>query len=243
MTPPPAPPSTPLSTPLREAAAFGRFIAAPRRMPRRHAPGHGWVWRALGFAAAVLLVNIVLTLAVLGPLAGWAGVREGLPEHLNWRLVLLGGVFAPLAEELLMRAGLRRADYTLFVGPPLILFCLAPGGAWNVAAAVLAVALFVIWLVQRRGLRRAGGRVAAARRFVRHYPWVFWGYALGFALPHIGNYEWAGARGLAVVAMVLPQLLMGIVAGWLRLRDGLRASLLLHFANNAVALLMWDLMP
>ncbi len=43
-----------------------------------------------------------------------------------------------------------------------------------------------------------------------------------------------------VAAMVLPQLLMGTVAGYLRLRDGLRSSLMLHFLNNAVALLLWQ---
>ena len=224
-----------------EWAALRRFLAAPRRLPRRHAPGHAWVLRALGFAAAVLAVNIALGALVLEPLAAWAGIHEELPEALSLRFVLLGGLFAPLFEELLLRAGLRRLDYALFIGPPLIVWAFGPGGpAWDRIAAGLALGLLLVWLVQRWRWRGGAARIASGRRFIRHYGWVYWGAALAFALPHIGNYSWHGARGAAVVAMVLPQLLMGTVAGYLRLRDGLRSSLLMHFTNNAVALLLWE---
>jgi hypothetical protein len=229
-----------------EWLALRRFLAAPRRMPRRHAAGLGWVARSVMFTMAVLAINISLAAVVLGPLAGWAGIHEELPDTLTLRFALLGGLFAPVVEELLMRAGLRRLGYTLFAGPPLIFYAFSPGGVlWNVAAAALAGALLAGYLVQRRRWRDPAARVASGRRFVRHYGWVYWGYVLSFALAHIGNYSWSSVRGpvfvaVALVAMVLPQLLMGTAAGYLRLRDGLRSSLLMHFMNNAVALMLWE---
>jgi hypothetical protein len=237
-----------LTTGLRaEWQALRRFLAAPRRLPRRHPAGRVWVTRSVAFAAAVLVVNITLAAIVLGPLAGWAGIHEELPDRLTLRFALLGGVFAPLFEELLVRAGLRRLDYTLFAGPPLIALAFTPGGAaWTLAAGALACVMLAAWLVQRWRWREPATRIASGRRFIRHYRWVYWGYVLSFALAHLGNYTWAGAtRGSAVVAaalvaMVLPQLLMGTVAGYLRLRDGLRSSVLMHFVNNAVALMLWE---
>ena len=227
---------------LAEWRALSQFLAAPQRMPRRHAGGLAWVARSVGFAATVLVVNITIAAMVLGPMAGWAGIHEELPNSLTLRFALLAGLFAPLAEELLVRAGLRRLGFTLFVGPALTFYAFCPGGTlWNVAAAALAGALVAGYLLQYQRWRNPAARMASGRRFIRHYGWVYWGYVLAFALSHIGNYSWSSTRGsMFVAAMVLPQLLMGTVAGYLRLRDGLRSSLLLHFLNNTVALLLWQ---
>ncbi len=175
---------------LAEWRALSQFLAAPRRMPRRHAGGLAWVARPVGFAATVLVVNITIAAMVLGPMAGWAGIHEELPNSLTLRFALLASLFAPLAEELLVRAGLRRLGYTPFVGPALIFYAFSPGGTlWNVAAAALAGALVEGYLLQCQRWRNPAARMASGRRFIRHYGWVYWGYVLAFALAHIGNYS------------------------------------------------------
>lgn len=200
--------------------------------------------RTFFFAGAMLLFNLTLAALVLSPLAAWSGAQELLPTRMTWRLALLAVVFAPIYEELLLRAGLRRADYTLFFGPPLILFGATRGDTWNqVAAGVGVVALLTYGLRRRWLLRHGPARIASARRFVRHYPLVFWTYAIAFALLHLGNYRLEGARTWLLLPMVVPQFLVGSIAGYLRLRDGLRSSWLLHLLNNAMAVGLWTWLP
>lgn len=198
----------------------------------------------MSFAAAMLLFNLALAALVLSPLAALTGAQELLPSRMTWRLALLAVVFAPVYEELLLRAGLRRSDYTLFFGPPLMLFGSTRGDTWNLIAAGLGVIALLAYALHRRWLHRHGpARIAAGRRFVRHYPLVFWSYAIAFALLHLGNYRLESAHTWLLLPMVLPQLLVGSIAGYLRLRDGLRSSWLLHLLNNAVAVGLWTWLP
>jgi hypothetical protein len=157
---------------------------------------------------------------------------------------------APVFEEWLFRAGLRSPGYTLGIGPSLVLLnLLHPAGGNSIAIALAALLALVVALVLGqvavRRRRRPGGRFALGRRFVAHYAWVFWGYTEAFALVHMGNYEGSGARTLVLPLLVLPLLVLpqlpcGAVLGYLRLRDGLRSSMLMHASllNGLVALLL-----
>ena len=220
-----------------EFAALWRFLAAPRRTLKSPSPGTHWAARALFFAAVALALNLVIEFGMLSPLADRAQIDSKMPEAVTLGWTLLALVFAPVVEELVFRAGLRQAGYTLFIGPALIALIAVPGRQLTlIVVAVLVVIALVVWLFCRSVLfRRAGARFAAGRRFVVHYGWVFWAYAAAFALMHVGNYAWSGPRGALVVLLVAPQFVVGVVAGYLRVRDGLRASVLLHFASNAVA--------
>ena len=120
-----------------ELAELGRFLAAPRRTPLARAPGAPWAARALFFAVAVQALNIVIEFGVLAPLAVRAGIGSKMPESVTpgWVLVALG--FAPMAEELVFRAGLRRAGYVLFIGPALIALLALP---WRQATLIVIAA-------------------------------------------------------------------------------------------------------
>ena len=220
-----------------ELAALWRFLAAPARRPPTRTGGAHWVARALFFTALLLATNITLSVLVLDPLRDWAELTEDLPTTLSWRLFILAVVFAPVLEESVFRAGLRGIRYTLFVGPALIVlvFSALNRGALLVACALALFALATAAVVRWQRSTQPGAPFATARQFVQRYAWVFWGYAALFALVHIGNYSGGGPRGVIAPLLVLPQFLVGAVAGYLRLHDGLRSSVLLHAANNAVA--------
>ena len=204
-------------------------------MPRRrHAP---WVARLL-LLTALTVATAMLVDAALAPVAHWGGFKNPIPDRITPNFLLLALLFAPIGEELLFRAGLRRADYTLAIGPLLLIAALAPWvRATFIALAVWALAALLVnrWL-EWRVLLRPGARVALARRFIANYAGVFWGYTLVFALAHASNYGWSGPRSAVAPLLVLPQFLIGAVLGYLRLRDGLRSSMLMHFMVNAVAL-------
>jgi Type II CAAX prenyl endopeptidase Rce1-like len=223
-----------------EVAALGRFLRAPRRRPGPRLSETPWPARLLLLATLTIAIAMGVDAATT-PLATWAGLESKFPEKITPRFLFLALMFAPIGEELLFRAGLRRADYTLAIGPALLLLAIAPWvratfvvlTVWTIAAGVINRVL------ARRWSRCPGARFAFARRFVANYASVFWAYTIAFALVYIGNYTWPGPRGTIVPLLVLPQFVIGTVLGYLRLRDGLRSSMLMHLLVNgsAVALM------
>lgn len=227
-----------------EVAALRRFLRAPRRRPGLRLDGAARATRLLLMAALTITVALGIDAATT-PLAAWAGLESKFPEKITPQLLFLALVFAPIGEELLFRAGLRRADYTLAIGPVLLLFAIAPWvratfivlAVW--AMATLAINRVLAW----HWSRRPGARFVFGRRFITHYRWIFWGYTLAFALMHIGNYSGSGPRGSIVPLLVLPQFVIGAVLGYLRLRDGLRSSMLMHFLVNCSAMALMAVSP
>lgn len=96
------------------------------------------------------------------------------------------------------------------------------------------------------GLSVLGRRVLGwrgLRAYRRFFPWVFHGCALAFALMHLNNFHGAQAAGWLLPLLVLPQWLTGLVLGWLRVRRGIGAAILLHAIFNAGPLLLvWTLL-
>jgi membrane protease YdiL (CAAX protease family) len=227
-----------------EVAALGRFLRAPRRRPGPRVNGTPWPARLLLMAALTIVVAVLVDVSTV-PLATWAGLESRFPDKVTPQFLLLALLFAPIGEELLFRAGLRRADYTLAIGPALLIAAIAPWvrttfivlAAWAIAAVLINRAL------SRRWSRRPGARFAFGRRFTTHYASVFWAYTIAFALMHIGNYAWPGPRGSIVPLLVLPQFVIGTVLGYLRLRDGLRSSMLMHFLVNGSAIVLMAASP
>lgn len=223
-----------------EARAFVRFVRAPRRLRGHNPEGAPWLPRLLGLSALTIVLGVLVDTAAT-PLGVWAGAKSALPDQITPGLLLGALVFAPIVEELLFRGGLRRVDYTLGLGPLLVAAMLMPWNRWTLAAlAAAALAMLAIHtLLARRARHRPGLRFRCGRRFVRHYAWVFWLYTLAFALAHVGNYEWSNPRtALVTPALVLPQLVIGTSLGYIRLRDGLRSSMLMHLLVNATATLL-----
>jgi hypothetical protein len=86
-------------------------------------------------------------------------------------------------------------------------------------------------LVQWGLTRERAGSCAVPPAFIRHFGAVVWGQALLFGMIHLGNYAaFASPWGLAVV---LPQVLGGVVLAYVRTRAGLRLAMGYHAAHNA----------
>ncbi|MES1162116.1 MAG: CPBP family glutamic-type intramembrane protease, partial [Rhizobacter sp.] len=188
------------------------------------------------FSAVTIVVALMLDNAMTA-LGTTAGIRSDLPERITPEWLLGALVLAPIIEELLFRAGMRQAWYALAIGPALVLLMAAPLTRPTFIALAAWVALVVIvnralaWSV----FRAPGRRFAFARRYITHFGWIFWTYTLAFALMHMGNYRADGAARALLPLLVLPQLAIGIVLGFLRLRDGLRSSMLMHLIVNVCA--------
>ncbi|MGB7420097.1 MAG: CPBP family glutamic-type intramembrane protease [Erythrobacter sp.] len=187
---------------------------------------------ALDIALMLLLIGvagIATTLGVELPETAIAGM-EFTPGLIA--LVIIG---APLLEELIFRGWLtgRPGELTALAlalgvgGIALVTSGIEGAIIWTAGAAVLAclaaIVLLIIWRAR-----------PAPHWYGRNFPAFFWLSTLGFALIHIANF--GDAPLLAVLPLVVPQFVIGALLGYVRVRIGLWAAILLHAAHNAIAL-------
>jgi membrane protease YdiL (CAAX protease family) len=204
----------------------------------------------LGDRAVVLLaagvVHLVLLAVVVAPLwlasrsAGVLPAPDADAESLATSpLAFL--LIAPLLEELVFRGWLTGRVAALrfaacgFAAMALMLagVALVPDYgrllAW--AGAGVALAGLVHWSLTRA---RAPMREVPPA-FIRHFGVIVWGQALLFGAIHLGNYaDLTSPLGLAVV---LPQVLGGLLLAYVRTRAGLAAGMAYHAGYNGLVLL------
>lgn len=144
---------------------------------------------------------------------------------------MTGVLVAPILEELINRAGLRKGPYLLLFGMPLVTTVVgyAPVGAGMFVALVFIAAAGE--LRQKPGLTFQRGRAVIA-----HFPLLFWMFALAFGIFHFDAYNANGTLSPIVPVLLLSPVLGGLMLGYVRIRYGLLAAIALHIANNLMAL-------
>ncbi|HEY9278554.1 MAG TPA: CPBP family glutamic-type intramembrane protease [Eoetvoesiella sp.] len=232
-----------------EVRDFVRFVRHPRvtpRLPGRAAASGWWqdwfpalsVGRLLKWAFLLWAVNLVFLgpIAVLAAGAGGAHHRLDI-QNIPWLQALL---WAPIVEELVFRYGLRHAGLALWLVPAMVV-ALVAGPNWATVALVGA-ALLLCW---KPYLKKNGGtpKALAWRHrvlYLRWFPWVFHAAALLFAAVHLNNFSLNQMPYWLMPLLVLPQWLTGLVLGWLRVKRGIGASMLLHgIFNSGPLLVVW----
>lgn len=239
-----------LPTMGEEIVDFLKFVRRPRPGPRLrpHRPGPGlradfslnapW-WRLLHWAVLLWVVNI----SVFAPLALSAADASGAQHRLDIHNIpwLAALIWAPIVEELTFRYALRRpAMLWWFV--PLMAAILAQGmGATSVPMAAVAVLLALAPLWYPAGHRWQAGWAAGWRwrRLTRRaYPLLFHVAALAFAAVHLFNFRMTAMNLVLLPLLVLPQWVTGLVLGWMRVKRGIGASIMLHAMFNGGPLLL-----
>lgn len=231
---------------LRDFFVFLRRPAAGPRLPGQ-ASGDG-IWRDwfpslnLKRLTQWALLMWAINLLFFGPIAVMAAGMGGATHRLNldnipWMTALL---WAPITEELVFRYGLRRLK-GLIVLLPLALAAMLhgpglPGGLYLAAFLMLAWAPHgMAWRGARRPLPWAW-----RRRYMHRFPWAFHLSSLVFSGVHLYNFNLGQTPWWLLPLLVLPQWVTGMVLGWLRVRRGIGASILLHAVfNGGPLLLVW----
>jgi len=243
---------TPASVPVRfrdELRDFFRYLRRPRftpRLPGRNARD-GWledwlpslsVGRLLKWALFLWMVN----LAFLGPIAVAAAGLGGATHRLNlenipWLQALL---WAPIVEELVFRHGLRRLTQAWWLIPASVAVMFT-GPQWA-GILMLTGVLVLCWLpgVVSSGIGRRPLPWKARLAYRKSFPWVFHASAILFAAVHLYNFNLHQTPYWLLPLLVLPQWLTGLVLGWLRMKRGIGASMLLHaLFNGGPLLIVW----
>ena len=201
----------------------------------------GMAVAGFGAVARLFALDLLLMTLLIGGIALLTVLGLELPEHalenleLGPALIAFILIGAPIGEEVVFRSWLSGRPGHLGA---MLLLALAGGGLLiatradepptGVAALVglvagLALALLLLWRLRRR---------PAWGWFQRHFRWFYFASALAFAAIHLFNFG-EGATA-AMLPLVLPQLVLGLMLGYIRVIHGLWASVLLHALHNAV---------
>lgn len=146
-------------------------------------------------------------------------------------------LLAPLLEELVFRAQLRRFSGSIlffsFICGALLSSLLKTSWAFLISPFIF----FILFMIYRFTL---AGSVSRKYQFWADlFPWHFHFTAVCFALVHLSNFE----KGISLLPFgllyTLPQLIIGLVLGYTRMNYGLRYSMALHSLYNlSLTLLM-----
>ena len=227
------------------------FIRRPRFGPRpngRQARDGYWqdwfpaisIKRLVQWAFLLWCVNLLF----LGPIAmvaaGFGGASHRLNlAHIPWLTALL---WAPLVEELVFRHGLRRFKHLWLHLPPAVLALIngpgMTGGLW------LCVFLLLAWIPYSMGVAASRHPMSwrTRRMFRSSFPWIFHFSSVAFSAVHLYNFNLAQTPLWLLPLLVLPQWVTGLVLGWLRVRRGVGAAIVLHAIFNGGPLLLVFLM-
>lgn len=177
--------------------------------------------------ASLAVIDIALMIAIIWPVMSLVeetglvdtdehAMEKVIREAPVWLVLILAVLLAPLVEELIFRTFLTfRRNYPLRL---------------------------VIALAGLGGLRsKAKVRAFLQRNWRKHYRVFFYSMAAFFAFVHIYNYELSAAVWLLLPFLVLPQLIAGLLLGYMRVRYGLLWSMYLHGIHNLifVGLSLW----
>ncbi|MBC3920310.1 CPBP family intramembrane metalloprotease [Undibacterium sp. CY18W] len=223
----------------RESGDFKRFLVHPQRRKPNTESLTAIGARLLFLLALTLLFGIFISVLSTEFFMDWAGAESKMDmkaKYLPTRELLMVILFAPVMEELIFRAGLRKAKYSLFVCPPLLaLALLAHKVALVLAIVICAIAIIDFFVRKRADVEaKTALKFARARSYLLRFPWIFWFYSLCFGFVHMSNYTVSGTPGLLMIVIVAPQFFAGLAVGYLRLRNGILSGMILHASYNCV---------
>lgn len=205
--------------------------------------------KLLGFA----FLTLIFAGIVMGVIFQVAGVTlpqpsEDFTQMMNQaNFVFLAAIAAPLIEETLFRSwlgarwGVLIAAPLLFAAAALFVIIGAEMAAFNIKllAAITVIGAAGLYLSRYAALRKRPEVLDTAVKTV--FPYAFWGSCLAFGLMHLANYE-AGNMGLLLPLAVLPQFLIGVILGYVRMRFGLLCAMGFHGAYNISVLTIFSLL-
>lgn len=152
-------------------------------------------------------------------------------------LFLLVAVVMPALEELAFRLWLVYTPQYFLISLWLVAIfmhstLMQVGGAY-LGYGILGVAtLITIWLL---AFKETAQR-SMHKLYIHHYGWIFYGATALFALLHLINFKPDPQILLFAPLLVLPQLLLGLVLGYLRVKLSMIWAIALHGMYNALIL-------
>lgn len=146
-------------------------------------------------------------------------------------LFLMVVLIAPILEELIFRFQLKSFSLTFvfyFLAFAEVCYQMLSGIRLVIAIITVIGIITVIFLYANQN------RLTRLKFIRKAFPIHFYITAICFGLAHINNYHNPFEYGPAIILLVLPQLFLGFVLGYTRMRFGILQSMALHAAYNLI---------
>lgn len=208
----------------------------------------------------VFFFEIILFIPISSAL-GLDNIPHAMEDILNNQSILmviaLAVIIAPIAEEYIFRYHLRYASFIYFFLIVLVLVLiglvfnfLSPGNLqWFssktimnrlssnfFAGPLILFSIIALFLT----LHQLDNKVANDRvRMI--FPFVFYLSAMVFALVHISNFELDPGRWFIAPLLVVPQFILALYLGYVRMKNGILYSIYVHALNNAIPIFIFSL--
>lgn len=177
---------------------------------------------------------VIITVPVILYLTTLFGVKHISPSNFDKTHILIGAFLAPVYEEIFCRLCLvfnKRNYYItlscIFVFTIVELF--RAKYTFSIVFLVIFMGLVSVKFIDYSKLKQF---------YFRHFKYLFWFSALFFGLLHITNFQ----GNIVVLFMLspllcLPQIIMGLFLGSIRMNNGFIYSVFIHFIINSIMLL------
>jgi membrane protease YdiL (CAAX protease family) len=218
--------------------AFIRRPYFPAGKDRMGEPQLKHLAQLLFFSLALMIIVGGVVGAIIAAVNGDvpANANETIGQASPAMLLLYGVILAPIIEEVVFRSWLggRRACIlglpimvSLFAIGTVVTADMSPVVSFVVAAGL---AILVVGVARQFALLSPSAQKAARWRL---FPVSFYGSALLFAMLHMANYE-GGLSSPIMLLAILPQFLVALILGYVRMRFGLLQAIVFHALYNLV---------
>lgn len=223
---------------------FLQFIKKPQYAYKSHEP--------VAFSTLTLMYGVLFFLIVFisSPLMYLVGVEnmqhsvdELMKNYPKWVFVLLTVIVAPVVEELIFRWHLRQPIIIFWVFA--IVMCGGVGFAFQQhMISFWPTVIIISFIVSLLGMLLFS--IVAQRALLvlynKYFPLVFYLTVVVFAFAHIGNFSDVEKWYIAPI-LVLPQALISLFLGYVRVRNNLFWSIYFHAFHNLIPTMLFLMMP
>lgn len=195
----------------------------------------GWLYLIL--LPISLVLNLLLNLFVY---QGENKVGTLLTENPLWFVMIFGAFIGPLLEETLFRLSLKfKPIYASLTSAVFVYYLLnIILGYISINSIVIPIMLFVFPILV--GLIiffiTNAKKESIHHFFERYFKVIFYTFVIMFAFMHITNYTDRLAILLIAPLLVLPQLIVGFLLSYIRMRQGFGYAVFAHAIYNGVLL-------
>ncbi len=187
-----------------------------------------------------LLFLTMLPITILGQmdLIGQHKLEELLEQFPLIMFFFLGVIIAPVLEEAACRLYLRYSAVNVLISLALLImfFTSLPSLVLQIALGgglgLLLLFLAIFWL------RQKNAEQVLKQFWTRHFYWIYYASAVIFGLAHLTNFEMPVLRlFLLAPLLVLPQMALGLILGYVRIRQGILSSIIFHAMHNGILMI------
>ncbi len=188
----------------------------------------------LFYLVLLYFLFVILSVPLISYSISLFGVKHITPNHLDKIYVFIGVFLTPVYEEILCRLSLVFNKKNFYV--TLICAFIFATIEFFREKYLLSIVFFVLFL----GLIsvKSINSIKLKQLYFKYFKYLFWLSALFFGLLHITNFQ----GNLFVLLMLspllcLPQIVMGLFLGSIRMNNGFIYSVFIHFIINSNLLL------